>query len=157
LLAPNDKPSNLPERLYAQVRTKEFKDWFGDWINDPKNASKVVDENGEPRVVYHGSNQYGFDVFDPSHSDDKISLFAAGSKYIASTYRSNRYLQDVNVKKALLDGGAIELIRKKNWDGLKRLLNDIIVLPQSRSSKYGMLKFGGFNERGLEKIRNIQK
>jgi hypothetical protein len=31
LLAPNDKPSNLPERLYAQVRTKEFKDWFGDW------------------------------------------------------------------------------------------------------------------------------
>jgi hypothetical protein len=31
LLAPNDKPSNLPERLYAQVRTREFKDWFGDW------------------------------------------------------------------------------------------------------------------------------
>lgn len=86
LLAPNGKPSNLPERLYAQVRTKEFKDWFGDWQSDPKNASKVVDENGEPRIVYHGSNQYGFDVFDPSHSDDKISLFASSSKYIASTY-----------------------------------------------------------------------
>lgn len=40
LLAPNGKPSNLPERLYAQVRTKEFKDWFGDWQNDPKNASE---------------------------------------------------------------------------------------------------------------------
>lgn len=62
LLAPNGKPSNLPERLYAQVRTKEFKDWFGDWQNDPKNASKVVDENGEPRIVYHGSDQYGFQV-----------------------------------------------------------------------------------------------
>lgn len=86
LLAPNGKPSNLPERLYAQVRTKEFKDWFGDWQNDPKNASKVVDENGEPKVVYHGSDQYGFDVFDPSHSDDKRSLFASSSKYIASTY-----------------------------------------------------------------------
>ena len=86
LLAPNDKPSNLPERLYAIVRTKEFKDWFGDWQNDPKNASKVVDENGEPRIVYHGSNQYGFDIFDPSHSDDKRSLFASSSKYIASTY-----------------------------------------------------------------------
>lgn len=89
LLAPNDKPSNLPERLYAQVRTKEFKDWFGDWQNDPKNASKVVDENGEPRIVYHGSDQYGFDVFDPSHSDDERSLFASGSEFIASTYRSN--------------------------------------------------------------------
>lgn len=86
LLAPNDEPSNLPERLYAQVRTKEFKDWFGDWQNDPENASKVVDENGEPRIVYHGSDQYGFDIFDPNHSDDKISLFASSSKYIASTY-----------------------------------------------------------------------
>lgn len=80
LLAPNGKPSNLPERLYAQVRTKEFKDRFGDWQNDPKNSSKVVDENGEPRIVYHGSNQYGFDIFDPSHSDDKISLFASSSR-----------------------------------------------------------------------------
>ena len=53
LLAPNGKPSNLTERQYAQVRTKAFKDWFGDWENDPKNASKVVDENGEPLVVYH--------------------------------------------------------------------------------------------------------
>lgn len=86
LLAPNDEPSNLPEHLYAIVRTKEFKDWFGDWQNDPENASKVVDKNGEPRIVYHGSDQYGFDVFDPSHSDDKRSLFASGSKYIASTY-----------------------------------------------------------------------
>lgn len=81
LLAPNGRPSNLPERLYAQVRTKEFKDWFGDWQNDPKNASKVVDENGEPRIVYHGSDQYGFDVFDPSRSDDKRSLFAEGVVY----------------------------------------------------------------------------
>lgn len=31
LLAPNGKPSNLTERQYAQVRTKAFKDWFGDW------------------------------------------------------------------------------------------------------------------------------
>ena len=31
LLAPNDKPSNLNEWQYAQVRTKAFKEWFGDW------------------------------------------------------------------------------------------------------------------------------
>ena len=31
LLAPNGKKSNLTERQYAQVRTKAFKDWFGDW------------------------------------------------------------------------------------------------------------------------------
>lgn len=57
LLAPNGKVSNLTEKQYAQVRTKAFKDWFGDWENDPENASKVVDENGEPLVVYHATNK----------------------------------------------------------------------------------------------------
>ena len=54
--APNGNPTNLTERQWLQVRTKNFINWFGDWINDPANASKVVDENGEPLVVYHGSN-----------------------------------------------------------------------------------------------------
>ena len=57
LLAPNGKPSNLTAEQYKLVRTPEFKKWFGDWENDPKNASKVVDENGEPLVVYHGSRK----------------------------------------------------------------------------------------------------
>lgn len=61
--APNGKPSNLNEKQWAQVRTKAFKDWFGDWENDPKNASKVVDENGEPRVVFHGAPSI-FNTFD---------------------------------------------------------------------------------------------
>lgn len=62
LLAPNGKPSKLTPFQYHQVRTKEFKNWFGDWENDPENASKVVDENGEPLVVFHGSNK-NFDEF----------------------------------------------------------------------------------------------
>ena len=40
---------------YLSLRTTEFKNWFGDWENDPANASKVVDENNEPKIVYHGS------------------------------------------------------------------------------------------------------
>lgn len=55
LLAPNGSPSNLTIKQYAQVRTKAFKSWFGDWENDPENASKVVDENGEPKLLYHFS------------------------------------------------------------------------------------------------------
>ncbi|MDR1459039.1 MAG: hypothetical protein LBI60_02355, partial [Bacteroidales bacterium] len=51
--APNGKDSKLNEREWLQVRTGNFKQWFGDWENDPENASKVVDENGEPLVVWH--------------------------------------------------------------------------------------------------------
>lgn len=57
LVKPGGPVSNLDERQYAQVRTKAFKDWFGDWENDPENTSKVVDENGEPLVVYHATNK----------------------------------------------------------------------------------------------------
>ena len=68
LKAPNGKPTKLTERQWLQVRTPNFKAWFGDWENDPKNASKVVDENGEPRVVWHGTENGGFTEF----SKDKL-------------------------------------------------------------------------------------
>jgi len=40
-----------------QVRTQNFKNRFGDWQNNPENASKVVDENWEPMVVYHWTSR----------------------------------------------------------------------------------------------------
>ena len=69
-LAPNGKPSNLPQHLYDLVRTPEFKNWFGDWEGDPDNASKAVDENGEPMVYKHGTDATeDFDTFDPTKTD----------------------------------------------------------------------------------------
>lgn len=53
--APNGEDTNLTPKQWAQVRTNAFKDWFGDWENSPEKASKVVDENGEPKVVFHGT------------------------------------------------------------------------------------------------------
>ena len=39
-----------------QTKTDNFKKWFGDWEKVPENASKVVDEDGKPLVVYHHTN-----------------------------------------------------------------------------------------------------
>lgn len=60
--APNGNPTNLTEHQWITVRTSRFKEWFGDWENNPESASKVVDENGEPLVVYHGT-AYNFNTF----------------------------------------------------------------------------------------------
>ena len=91
LLAPNGKPSNLTEKQYAQVRTEAFKEWFGDWENDPDNASKVVDENGEPLVVYHGSTRQ-FNTFKTdkigSMSGDKSGFYFTNKRQIAKDYYS---------------------------------------------------------------------
>ena len=77
--APNGKPTKLNERQWLLVRTPSFKAWFGDWENDPANASKVVDENGEPLVVFHGSKTAGFTVFNKDlgeiHSDAPDSTY----------------------------------------------------------------------------------
>jgi hypothetical protein len=75
-LAPNGKPSNLTHEQWHLVRTPEFKAWFGDWENDPKNASKVVDENGEPFVIYHASPK-DFYIF--SKKESKHGLFHFGT------------------------------------------------------------------------------
>jgi hypothetical protein len=52
-LAPNGKPSNLNALQYAQVRTKEFKKWFGYW----ENAYKVYKEKGG-KLEYFDADDY---------------------------------------------------------------------------------------------------
>ena len=50
-----DAGSPVNRKFMEQTETKQFKRWFGD--------SKVVDENGEPLVVYHATDA-DFTVFD---------------------------------------------------------------------------------------------
>jgi len=98
--APNGNPTNLTERQWLQVRTKSFKEWFGDWENDPENASKVIDENGEPLVVYHGSREE-FTTFskDTKNRGSLTSIIKKGfyfsNKNIASQYASSKAKDDL--------------------------------------------------------------
>jgi len=46
--------NQLTRERGAVTRTEAFKAWFGDWENDPENASRILDSNGEPLVVYRG-------------------------------------------------------------------------------------------------------
>ena len=99
LLAPNGNPSNLTEKQYAQVRTKAFKRWFGDWENDPANASKVVDENGEPLVVYHGTDKQNLNEFDNTRNIWFASKIAH-EYYVSYPSQRNAHLMPifVNIK-----------------------------------------------------------
>ena len=82
--APNGKPTNLTEKQWVQVRTPSFKAWFGDWENDPENASKVIDSNGEPKIVYHATPEK-FTAF------DKDKIFSTNSAtFLEGFYFSDR-------------------------------------------------------------------
>ena len=90
-LAPNGKRSNLNDEQYDIVRTPEFKNWFGNWETDPANASKVVDENGEPMVTYHGSASVDITQFDRR----KKVRQGSGLKEFADYFTSNRDLAEI--------------------------------------------------------------
>lgn len=135
LLAPNGKPSKLPANLWKIVRTPQFKAWFGDWENDPENASKVVDENGEPMSVCHFSNNE-FNSFDSSKigSNTRRKLLGSGFYFSdgipagnKSDYGDIRYDCFLNIKNPYIINGKTELmgvayavdrIRPKDCDGV---------------------------------------
>jgi hypothetical protein len=79
-----------------QVKTPEFKKFFGD--------SKIVDDKGEPMVVYHGTRE-DFDTFNPnakreSSNSDSV-LFFSSHPAIANTY-SGTYTDGANIKPVYL-------------------------------------------------------
>ena len=79
--------TELTYRQWVQVRTPAFKAWFGDWENDPNNASKVVNpETGEPLVVYHGTDAE-FNVFDRSKAGSNTDNGMRGKGFYMATDR----------------------------------------------------------------------
>ena len=82
LKAPNGKRTNLNERQWVDVRTKNFKEWFGDWENDPENASKIVDENGEPLMVFHWED---FTIFGEGKEIGASTFYNASDANYAAT------------------------------------------------------------------------
>ena len=75
LKAPNGKESNLPSGLWELVRTVGFKRWFGDWMNGPETASKVVDENEEPKILWL-SHKDGSLTASETRTEDASPVFA---------------------------------------------------------------------------------
>lgn len=75
---------------------------------DERSARQMVKAaakaNGYTDVVYHGTKAFGFTEFDTEKSDDKRSLFAAGSTELAQTYSGKH--------------GTKKLSDNKNIDGL---------------------------------------
>jgi len=81
--------ANMPEseikveKKKEITETKTFKEWFGD--------SKVVDEEGKPLVVYHGSNNR-FETFDKGRVGDRDSgWFGKGFYFTLSKGEAQYY------------------------------------------------------------------
>lgn len=124
LKAPDGSDTNLTEDQWITVRTQAFKNWFGDWENDPANASKVLDENGEPLIVYHGSDA-DFDTFDRTRSRANMDIqgnFFSPWKEDAQGYGQNVRAFFLNIRKPANEGQGYKALNKfkgQNGAGIK--------------------------------------
>ena len=139
LLAPNGRPTNLTERQYAQVRTKAFKDWFGDWER-AANANRVslgkeipnidkyskygqkgetdiefrevLDEKGNiignVRMEFSGKNRKGVVTLHPN-------LTVTGKGYGTALYQHIADKYNINVEESFGEIGKSEAA-KRMWD-----------------------------------------
>jgi hypothetical protein len=79
-----DDPWEVPERFSLDVDsdgnrlTKDQQKYF--------NNTKVVDENGALKVMYHGARGAGFTVFNADYSDDGRSIFFTDDPRVAKSY-----------------------------------------------------------------------
>jgi len=79
------KPAAMRETAKApSTDSAAFKSWFGD--------SKVVDENGEPRIMYHGTSR-DFSVFDRLKSTERrrVSMDTVGSWFSSEPFKAEQY------------------------------------------------------------------
>jgi len=100
----------------AQTTSKEFKSWFGD--------SKIVDKNGEPMVVYHGSPNPDFNELSYEHIGKGLDQWGLGFYMGETAEIANRHTSKHNVSgQEKKHGGVLPLYAKiKNplvLDGLK--------------------------------------
>lgn len=98
----------------SKVYSYAFKEWFGDWLTEDKTeVSKVVDENGEPLIVYHGGaknieifrsssdkdSNTGYGFYTDEKTGEKIpvdsnrTMFFSSNKYVGKSYGILRGIQ----------------------------------------------------------------
>lgn len=131
MTAPNGEKTKLNAEQWVTVRTANFKKWFGDWENDPENASKVVDENGEPMVMYHYTDE-NFTIFGKDKEVGKNTFGnASNASYAATTtighwFTSNKNQPEYMGKPMECFLNIVEPFDGYNLEGLADYLNNYI-------------------------------
>ena len=87
----NFKNFYYTEEENQQIYTDNFKKWFGDWENDSNNSSKVVDSNGKPLIVYHGTSK---DFKEFNKLNQNFPDYTIGYHFFDDPKESSKYAQN---------------------------------------------------------------
>lgn len=127
--APNGKPTNLSEKQWAQVRTKAFKKWFGDW----EKAARI-EKLRRSKAVKITEADY----------EDKYDLTRNSAKQWAKDNIRGEYMiadtgEKVNVSKVsineVLSHGERDATHLKSISSIGKLLHNAIFITETPNAK----------------------
>lgn len=127
--APNGKPTNLSEKQWAQVRTKAFKNWFGDW----EKAARI-EKLRRSKAVKITEADY----------EDKYDLTRNSAKQWAKDNIRGEYMiadtgEKVNVSKVsineVLSHGERDAAHLKSISSIGKLLHNAIFITETPNAK----------------------
>lgn len=98
-----EKGANVNIKFENVTETQQFKRWFGD--------SKVVNEDGTPKVVYHGTNS-DFAVFDLEKSGKNFKDLAEGMFFFTNKREAYPNSADDYAKNSVKNSGGNEHIKE---------------------------------------------
>lgn len=136
--------SNVNKKINKITQSKQFVRWFGDWQNSPKSASKVVDGNGEPLVVYHQTGN-DFNVFDANKkgagefdSEMPTGIFMKPTNSNIGLSGNKQMALYANIRNPLTVNNRAELVRfyEQNIDGYKEARDYISSIDSEYKQKY---------------------
>lgn len=163
-----DRTKNRQQALIekAKIYSDNFLKWFGDWTSDNKtNVSKVVDENNEPKLLYHGgaknihifqhsteeNSNTGTGYYEDMNTGEKIpvdsdsAIFFSDNPATALSYQylyaNSEYIQMMGDILSLLgthsvdDGASIDLGRFKSMEQYYKRLDQLAEI-NPRFSKF---------------------
>lgn len=112
------------EKTINVTKTQQFRRWFGDWIKSPGSISpELLNEDGTPRIFYHGTKSYGFTAF-----NEDAPIFLTSSSEAASTYsgvKENPANVDYTDVRKLDINGLAKFMTEHNSDGLKFTVKNV--------------------------------
>ena len=144
--------------LKSNVYSDNFINWFGDWIEDRKNSSKVVDDNGEPLIVRHYTNNENLEEFSTEFDNyfsqtggTKNAIFftldnvVPGSEDNFLTSRKSKLSCYLNIRELDSHNGTKEDLHKAGTS-----YREVVNKSAERNSKTSGIVFTGFDDNKKE-------
>lgn len=149
-------------KLKAVTHSSQFKNWFGDWVNG--QGSKIVDTNGEPKIVFGLDTNERFDLskeVDNTTSEVNRTGTYTFSEIQLNPSQSGYFIRSFNPNtEETFDPNADSVVKNNEQSGIIQVKNSNQIKTAIHTTKYSEHirdEFPGDYDVSLQELFNSRK